>query len=291
MPKLVLHAASERQLTSFAARPSHGLILLGVEGAGKGAVARGLVGRLLNLPDEVALEKYPYVKIVVPDGQSISIDAVRDMLRFTKLQVTGDGDTRRAIVIEQAHLLTIEAQNALLKLLEEPPAGTVLVLTAASGQALLPTICSRAQIITLLPPAQAALGDFFVAQGYAPAAVRQAYLMSGGLPGLMHALLENSNEHPLVRAAKQARELVAADRFSRLVLVDALAKQRVECGRVLFVLQQMAHAALQQSAAKTSGDRTFKQWQRVLAAAYDAETALQANAQPKLVLTNFMLTL
>ena len=43
-------------------------------------------------------------------------------------------------------MMTTEAQNALLKMLEEPPAGTVLVLTVNHAQTVLPTIRSRAQI-------------------------------------------------------------------------------------------------------------------------------------------------
>jgi DNA polymerase-3 subunit delta' len=293
MTALVLHPSSRQQLLAFAAKPSHALILLGAEGIGKSAASRWLALKLLGLADENALSSYPYFKVVAAEDRSISIDAVRELLQFTKLKVAGG--LARIIIIDEAHLMGGEAQNALLKLLEEPPAGTIIVLTAASVEAVLPTIRSRAQTITLQPPARADLNSHFAAEGYAAAKIDQAYFMSGGLPGLMSALLAGDDEHPLAKSVQQARELLRVSTFERLAMVDALAKQRPECARLLFVLQQMAHAALEQTAEKDTDQatqaRSLARWQHVLSAAYRAETSLLANAQPKLLLTNLMLSL
>lgn len=54
-----------------------------------------------------------------------------------------------AIVILEAHLLTLPAQQALLKLLEEPPEQTIIILTADREESFLPTICSRCKIVHL----------------------------------------------------------------------------------------------------------------------------------------------
>lgn len=55
----------------------------------------------------------------------------------------------KAVILEDAHLLTTEAQNAMLKILEEPPEHTLLLLGADTKEAFLPTILSRCQIIEL----------------------------------------------------------------------------------------------------------------------------------------------
>jgi hypothetical protein len=55
----------------------------------------------------------------------------------------------KACIIHDAQLLTPEAQNAMLKLLEEPPQHTILILTSDSREALLPTVLSRCLLITL----------------------------------------------------------------------------------------------------------------------------------------------
>ncbi len=57
------------------------------------------------------------------------------------------GGGNRLIVINDANQATLEAQNALLKILEEPPPKTYIILTSNSNDQLLPTVISRCQII------------------------------------------------------------------------------------------------------------------------------------------------
>ncbi len=79
--------------------------------------------------------------------QSIGIEDVKGMQGRLHLKpVQGE---KKAVLIPDAHLLTTEAQNALLKVLEEPPAHTVFLLTASSKESLLPTVLSRCTIHTL----------------------------------------------------------------------------------------------------------------------------------------------
>src|SRR5262249_29053827 len=86
-----------------------------------------------------------------PDGPHMSIktERVRDAVR----DIAGrpfEGRAR-AFVIDEAHLLTEQAQNALLKSLEEPPPSSHVILVTASPQALLPTIRSRCQTLRFSP--------------------------------------------------------------------------------------------------------------------------------------------
>jgi DNA polymerase III delta subunit-like protein len=292
MHELVLHPATRRELEQFASSPAHALLVVGSEGTGKASIARQLAADMLRLESVDSLAGYPYFRAVAPDGQSISIDAVRELLHFAKLKVAGDAaGIRRVIIIDDARAITHEAQNALLKLLEEPPEDTAFILNAAGAQELLPTVRSRAQQIIVKQPNRQDLEKYFATQGFSMAEVQKAYMMSGGLPGLMHALLHDEGEHPLAQAVTLARHLLQVDTFERLKEVDSLAKRKADCAKLLFVLQQMAHAAIGQSAEKATPVRVVKQWHRVLAAAYDAEAALQTSAQPKLALTNLMLAL
>src|SRR6266852_1410686 len=147
MSALVLHTATKSQLENFSA---HALLLTGPEGAGKTAISVWLAGRLLGTAED-EFEKYPFVQFVSPVNGSISIDAVRDLQSFVKLKIAGQPaeKPRRIIILEQAQMLTTEAQNALLKFLEEPPSDTLFVLTATNDRLLLPTIRSRAQAISV----------------------------------------------------------------------------------------------------------------------------------------------
>jgi hypothetical protein len=78
---------------------------------------------------------------------SIGIEEVRTIQQ--KLSFRPIHSKKKALIITDAHLLTTEAQNALLKVLEEPPSDTLILLTLSQKEALLPTICSRCSIVEL----------------------------------------------------------------------------------------------------------------------------------------------
>jgi hypothetical protein len=285
MKDLVLHPATREVVRQYGQRPAHAALLIGPTGSGKFTLATRLVEDALGLEAET-LDNHPYKLVITPeaDKSSIGIEAVRQLEQFLALKVPGKAAHNRAVIIENAHLLTLEAQNALLKTLEEPPAGTVIILTAASEQALLPTIRSRAQAIHVTKPTNSDIEAYFSEQHQARD-IKRAYAISGGLPGLMNSLLAEE-EHPLSVATEKARELLGQTTYERLLGVDDLAKNKQLALDVTFILQQMAHVSLQ----KSHGPQT-KKWQRIMKAGYQAAEELKNNAQPKLTLINLMLSL
>ena len=295
MQDIILHDQTQQALGQYLARPSHAIVLLGPDGSGKLYLAQSVAAELLAV-GRAALGNQAYYRHLTAekDKASIGIEAVRDLLQFTKLRLPAT-DARRVITIEGSHTLTTEAQNALLKLLEEPPAGTHFILTASSAQGLLPTIRSRSQQIIVHQPDMAALTAFFQAQGHDAQRVQQSVALSGGLPGLLAALLK-SEEHPMKPAVETARKLLQSSQFERLAMVDAMSKQKAETMQVLFVLQHMARAASVRAAAGATSnypaaDKSIRQWHRIMKAAYEAERAYAVSAQSKLALTNLMLSL
>lgn len=77
---------------------------------------------------------------------SIGIMEIRKIKQLLSLRPMGE--TNRLIIITDMDKATVEAQNALLKILEEPPKSTYLVLTARNPNNLLPTVVSRCQVIS-----------------------------------------------------------------------------------------------------------------------------------------------
>lgn len=78
---------------------------------------------------------------------SIGIEDIKQMQK--KIFLKPIKSESKVIIIDEAELLTVEAQNALLKILEEPPAHTLIILSTNTKETLLPTILSRCQIIQL----------------------------------------------------------------------------------------------------------------------------------------------
>ena len=284
MKELLLHPVTRQRLADFTKTPSQASLLVGPAGSGKLTLAAKLSETILELPPG-GLATYPYKLLIKPEGSTaIGIDTIRDLERFLSLRVPRQTAYNRAIIIENAQLLTLEAQNALLKTLEEPPTGTFIVLTADHDQALLPTLRSRAATITVKRPDRQLTETYFQARDFDPSATKQAYAISGGLPGLMSALL-GQEEHPLLLATQRARQLLSQSAYERLLAVDDLAKQRPLALDVAFIFQQMAHVSLQ-----TATGEAAAKWQAILKAGYQAAEALNVSAQPKLALTNLMLS-
>jgi DNA polymerase-3 subunit delta' len=144
-------------------RLAHALLLTGPAGIGKSLVAFELAARLLcertdTAPcgectrcTQVRAGTHPdLVRIGLVTGKKeISIEAVRQLKRVMLMRAVGNA--RKVGVIDDADRLSIAAQNALLKLLEEPPRGTHLILVTPSVRALLPTIRSRCETVLFHP--------------------------------------------------------------------------------------------------------------------------------------------
>lgn len=284
----LLHTKTAQALESFQKAPSHAVVLIGKTGAGKQTVATQLAAQLLQTEIE-RLDNHAYFLLAGDTEGTISIDTILDIQHFLsrKTAVTSSS-VNRVVLIANAERLTREAQNAFLKTLEEPPAGAVLILTVSDKERLLPTIMSRlSTTIEVITPETAELRAYFAAT-HASADIDRALLMSGGLPGLMTAILCDNQNHPLVKAADIARSILRLDTFGRLALIDTISKQRQTCLDVCFILQQMAELSLTTGSKAAS---TYVQWRSILDAAYDAEQSLLSQAQTKLVLSRLMLSL
>lgn len=100
---------------------------------------------IIKLNPSINTLSHPDIKTVRPEGKSIGIKECRELISWAQLKPY-QHDEKVAFVLE-AHRLTNEAQNSLLKLLEEPPQKTHLIMLTNRTQSLLPTIISRCQII------------------------------------------------------------------------------------------------------------------------------------------------
>lgn len=282
MTSLIFHPTTLQQLEDFINKPSHALILSGPRGSGKKTIARHVGTAVLGKD----LETYPYLTTIAPiDAKAIGIEPIRELEKFLSLKVPNNSDINRLVIISDAHTMTAEAQNALLKMLEEPPRGTLLILTASNEQDLLPTVRSRAQTISIKKPDKLQLEDYFTDKGQPMESINRIHSLSGGLTGLMHGLLDDQ-DHPLMQATEQARAILSMTTYERLLAVDALSKNRQLAIDTAFILQQMANISLRSASGATSD-----KWQKVLTSSYRASEALKTNALTKLVLTDLMLSI
>ena len=173
-----------------------------------------------------------------PDDTRITIGQIRDIQNALRLRSNEGG--RRAAVIAGAEWLNPQAQNALLRLLEEPPAGTTLVLVASRASAIIATIRSRSVRIRFPEPQSLGLRS--------PETPESVAEIVAALDGLGRAqvgeLLDFAEQYRGARA-------VAAEGVSELIDVSAawlreLVVERVERGDTPGTRCLDAHRSLQQ---------------------------------------------
>jgi DNA polymerase-3 subunit delta' len=115
-------------------------------------------------------------------SKDIVVDQVRDLVD-RRLALKRFEGRRRFVVIDPADAMNPQAQNALLKTLEEPPDETTLVLVASSPDALLPTIRSRCLRVPFAPLPADVVTARLEREGHAPDKARLAAALSGGSMG------------------------------------------------------------------------------------------------------------
>ena len=205
-----------------AGRLAHAYCFTGEPGIGKTTVACALAEELLlGAGQPPRLEVHPDFWIDDRD-ESLSIDEIRfhpekpaeghnqslqQFLNFKPFLAP-----LRVAVLANAERMTEAAQNCLLKTLEEPPAGTVLILTTAFPDHLMPTCLSRCQILSLAPVARTPLANWLKDRHNAGEAAEGVASLAQGRPGwALRAIEEPQWVAGLERWAEELASLAFAD--------------------------------------------------------------------------------
>ena len=226
----------QRQQT--ADRMPQALLLTGPPGVGKSTVARFLAQSLncqsVDRPCGICLScrkvvtgNHPDVRIF--DGEeAIKIDEIREMQR--ELSLSPHEGQYRVILLCNFERATLSAANALLKTLEEPAPQVVIVLTATDPGALLATIVSRCQIITLRPLSSREIVAALQEQWQTPSEQAQllAQLAGGRLGWAVRALADKELLERREHYLQELIDLLHKTRSDRLAYAHALSRDPVE---------------------------------------------------------------
>ena len=175
---------------------SHAYMFEGPNGIGKNTMARELAAILLEMENLFNSPDYIEIK---PDGNSIKIAQIR------KLQsdiLVKPYKSYKIYVIDEAQKMTVEAQNALLKTLEEPPKYAIIILITNNKESLLDTIKSRCEIIKFTPIPMQEVASYLTVNGIDS---KRASLLANFSRGSMKKAIElsESEEFHLMREEVQ----------------------------------------------------------------------------------------
>lgn len=135
---------------------SHSYLFLGTQGIGKKMIAKEFTKMILCTSEdkycgvcksciEFDTDNNPDFSIIEPDGNSIKIDQIREFQK--KVSEKPIISQRKVYIINDSDKMTVEAQNCLLKTLEEPPEFVTIILVGTNENAFLSTIKSRCMIL------------------------------------------------------------------------------------------------------------------------------------------------
>lgn len=282
------HDLKQRIAAAFrTGRVSHCYLLCGPDGSGKRTLARHLAAALecesehapclrCNICRKVTSGIHPdVITIDDPEKKTVSVELIRQLQ--ADAYIRPNEGRKKVYLIPRAQDLTDNAQNALLKLIEEPPSYAVFLLLTPNAEKLLPTVRSRAVELRLEPVAQNEalpwLQQHFPQE--ASAQLQGAYIRSGGYLGQAAALLQGQLTLP--QTTEFAQAFAAADRYALTLLLCSM--EKLPRDKLLEIFQQwkalLADALLVRAGILGSAEATALGQRRTAASLANAAGLVQ----------------
>lgn len=195
-------------------RLSHGYVFFGPEGVGKKTFGLALANFLENQElDYTEGKLLSDLFLILPDeNKTIGINVIKEARNF--LFQKPNRSLKRTLIIDEAEFLTTEAQNALLKITEEPPASSLLILIVRDPEILMPTLASRLQRIYFSPLSVREVEEWLEekAKKKEPAVSRKIIEEARGSLGLAMRMLSDDEFNQARKSAEKFLKLSQIDR-------------------------------------------------------------------------------
>ena len=306
-------------------RVGHAYLITGPDQIGKTTLAR-LFAQALNCEADsgkrpcgicrtcrlIAVDRHPDVRLLEPEvsgrgKQSIKIKTIRALQQ--DLNLSPYEGRRKIGIIKRFDTANLNAANAFLKTLEEPPGSVILILTAISAEALLSTIQSRCRVIGLRPLSTQLIEEGLMTRwGVNP---EDANLLSHLAAGRLGWAVEASQNPSILQRRKveieQLDEAVSGRRYERFSLANKLSRKPENLPSILKTwlswwhdLLLIVHGGNDRNVEISNIDQQLKlhklakEWSsdQVLSSLRQTELALwqlQRNANTRLVIENLLL--
>ncbi len=179
-------------------------------------------------------DNHPDITVISPgDGKkNITVAQIRSLRN--EAYVKPHMSYRRVFVITQADTMNEQAQNALLKVLEEPPGAVIFILIAEAKAQLLDTVISRCTVLSLVPPEIPVAIDYISsATDYSKDQIKDAVALFGGNIGDTLDALGGGGTKAQTSAAEFLKALLSKNEAEMLKITLPFEKNRVEADMLL----------------------------------------------------------
>ena len=266
-PLLYGHEAVWGRLCDALARDRlpHALLFTGPPGIGKALAARRLVARIAckgsgeapcgdceGCMQIAAGTHADFSSIELPEGKKeIGVELARRLKHFAQMRAVSA--SRKMAIVDDADRLSIAAQNALLKTLEEPPGHALLLLITARPGSLLPTVRSRCQRIAFHPLAEEQVRAFLQQTGHSADEAGELAARADGSPGRALRLGETDAGGEHESLLRLLAELEPSRYGSLVVMSKALGRTEQEMSARLEGLLSWYRDAAARAVASSAG--------------------------------------
>lgn len=227
----------------------------------------------------------PLIIVSEPEKSSLGIDAVRALQHSFSLKSTS-GVVWRIAVIKNADILTTDAQNALLKLMEELPNRTLLLLVCKHAEDLLPTVKSRSFKLAVLPITKDQAIEYATTRNIPADTASTLYTLAEGKWSLFQSLIVDK-EHVLHSHIKLIKKFVSASVFERQQILKEVSKTDSASNDFMSLLELTVKAAMHNAV----NDVQLRAWKERLRIVLHAKKQMQERVSPKLVLLSLSIQL
>lgn len=266
MSELVNQRTAEL-LRAFIDKPKGSLIIEGAKASGKSHVITSIAKGILH-------DAYPsqFHEFAPEDGKAIGIDVARSIIALFSTKANAGTNMSRIAVIHDAELLTTEAQNALLKVIEEPSPRSMLIISVSDSAKLLSTIRSRCQQLPVLPMSRQQALNYAEKHGVDVSQAEKAFVASGGKNDLFLSFVNGESS-----SLNESKAFLQKSPFQRLQDAKSYDKRETLQG-LLTDLTTIVEAAM-----RSSKNVSVERWQRIARELLQLQTLLERNVNNKLI--------
>lgn len=229
MTQLVLSTQASQSVSRLQSKLPHSILLTGPSGVGLKTIAKHIAehnGQVTLVAPTLLTKKSTVAQI--------SVERIRELYNDTRT-ISRIG---RIIIVDDADAMTLTAQNAFLKLLEEPNDSTYFILTSHRPKLLLPTIRSRVETHRINPVNESQMEKLFVnLPVMTPQKKAQLSFIAAQLPAELHRLA--SDDQLFRNRATQmglAKQLLEAGAYKRTALLH---KEKLDRSQALGLIEDM----------------------------------------------------
>lgn len=277
LDKLFFHPTTLKNLEALIKNPPQSLIIHGPKGSGLSTALIFLAEKLQAKP----LIFYPEKDDKIDEQGVIGVSLIRRLYTLTATK----SKTKRLVVIENAETITEQAQNAFLKLLEEPKDNTFFIIITNNPDSLLPTIISRSSKLEIRPITSSQSQELLRKLGEIdPSKIQKILFLANHRPAEISRLATDSTYfYKQTELIQDSKTFLANPLYEKLLLVEKYRNNRP----ATLALLQACLLILKQTIPKQLDLKNLEIIELILS----GQVAIKQNGNIRLWLTSIALSL